>query len=219
LLEPGEGAWCGMSLETEGRTWRRAALDDATLRALDAACDTGVAPGRRLLLEPPPLLTWLAREVLPGALPVRVVTFNKSEAENWILPWHQDRVVALHARSDAPGFGNWTNKAGIWHAEPPIELLERMIFARVHLDPADTANGCLQLALGTHVRGRIAAAEVEAVAAAAPIENCIAERGDVLFAKALILHRSSPSRVSAGRRAIRIDYCAEALPSPLQWAA
>ena len=207
------------SLEAEGRSWRCAALDEPTLRALDAACDTGAAPGRRLLLEPPLALTALAREILPGAQPVRIVAFNKSDAENWTLPWHQDRVIALHARADAPGFANWTNKAGIWHAEPPIELLERMIFARIHLDPADTENGCLQLALGTHARGKIASGDAEAVAATAPIENCVAARGDVLFAKALILHRSSPSRVSAGRRAIRIDYCAETLPAPLQWAA
>lgn len=204
--------------ETDGRLWRRAALDDATLQTLDVACDTGASPGRRLLLDPPPALTALARELLPGAMPVRVVAFNKSAAENWTLPWHQDRV-ALSARSEARGFDNWSNKAGTWHAEPPVAMLDRMIFARIHLDPADETNGCLQFALGTHARGKIAAADAETIATAAPLENCIAQRGDVLFAKVLILHRSSPSRVSAGRRAIRIDYCADALPPPLQWAA
>jgi hypothetical protein len=176
-------------------------------------------PGQRLLLEPPAALTAIARELLPGARPVRVVAFNKTEANNWMLPWHQDRVIALRERVETPGFTNWTNKAGIWHAEPPIELLERMLFARVHLDIAGIENGCLQLAFGTHARGKIAAADAEAIANAAPIEDCIAARGDVLFAKALILHRSLPSRTDASRRAIRIDYCAEELPPPLEWAA
>jgi ectoine hydroxylase-related dioxygenase (phytanoyl-CoA dioxygenase family) len=207
------------SLITEGRAWLRGALDEATLRALDANCDTGEAPGQRLLLEPPVALNALAQSLLSGARPVRVVAFNKSDANNWTLPWHQDRVVALRERVDAPGFGNWTNKAGIWHAEPPIEFLERMLFARVHLDPADPESGCLQVALGTHARGKIAAADAEAVANAAPIEDCVAARGDVLFAKALILHRSAPSRTSNSRRAIRIDYCAEPLPEALTWAA
>lgn len=202
----------------EGRAWFRRALSDSELRALDAACDTGAAPGQRLLLEAPAALNALAAQLLPSARPVRVVAFNKTEANNWTLPWHQDRVVALRERVETPGFTNWTNKAGIWHAEPPVEFLERMIFARIHLDPADTENGCLQLALGTHSRGKTAAADAEAVANAAPIENCIAERGDVLFAKALILHRSAPSRTSVGRRAVRIDYCAEAPPPPLEWA-
>lgn len=202
----------------EGRVWFRRALSESELIALDAACDTGAAPGQRLLLDPPAALNAFAAQLLPNARPVRVIAFNKTEAHNWTLPWHQDRVVALKQRVETPGFTNWTNKAGIWHAEPPIEFLDRMIFARIHLDPADIENGCLQLALGTHGRGKIAAADAEAVANAAPIENCIAERGDVLFAKALILHRSSPSRTSAGRRAIRIDYCAEPLPPLLEWA-
>lgn len=208
-----------MSFEREGRVWVRDVLDEATLPALDAACDMGDAPGQRLLFAPPPVLDAFAQQLLPGARPVRVIAFNKTKTNNWALPWHQDRVVALRERIETAGFTNWTNKAGIWHAEPPIELLERMLFARVHLDPADTSNGCLQLALGTHASGKIAAAEAEAIANAAPIEDCIAQRGDVLFAKALILHRSSPSRTNAGRRAIRIDYCANELPAPLEWAA
>jgi hypothetical protein len=202
----------------EGRAWYRRALSEEELVALDVACETGDAPGQRLQLTPPLALNALAQQLLVGSRPVRVIAFNKTETNNWTLPWHQDRVVALRRRVETPGFTNWTKKAGIWHAEPPIELLERMLFARVHLDPADTENGCLQLALGTHSRGKIAAADAEAIATAAPIENCIAARGDVLFARALILHRSSPSRTNASRRAIRIDYCAEDLPPPLEWA-
>jgi ectoine hydroxylase-related dioxygenase (phytanoyl-CoA dioxygenase family) len=206
-------------MNAEGRVWRRAALDESALRALDAACALQEKPGHRLILQPPEELSAQAAQLLPGARPVRVIAFNKSQAHNWTLPWHQDRVIALRERVETPGFTNWTNKAGIWHAEPPIELLERMLFARIHLDPADAENGCLQLALGTHARGRIAAADAEAIANAAPIEDCLAERGDVLLAKALILHRSSPSRTSASRRAIRIDYCAEDLPHTLMWAS
>ncbi len=207
------------ALNIEGRTWFRDAFGAETLCALDVACNVGDAPGQRMLLELPAALTALADALLPGARPVRVVAFNKTEANNWTLTWHQDRVVALRDRVETPGFTNWTNKAGIWHAEPPIEFLERMLFARIHLDPADAENGCLQLALGTHARGKIAAADAEAVANGAQVEDCIAQRGDVLFANALILHRSSPSRVSAGRRAIRVDYCAEPLPEALEWAA
>lgn len=206
-------------MEPEGRAWFRTAFSDDVLRTLDVACDTGAAPGQRLLFDPPAALNARAAQLLPNARPVRVIAFNKTEANNWTLPWHQDRVVALRERIETPGFTNWTKKAGVWHAEPPIELMERMIFARIHLDPADQSNGCLQLALGTHQRGKIASADAEAIASAAPIENCIAGRGDVLFAKALILHRSSRSQTNVGRRAVRIDYCAEALPSPLQWAA
>lgn len=208
-----------MTLEQEGRVWFRRAVSGSDLTVLEDACAIDARPGERLLSLRSESIDAFATQFLPGARPVRVVAFNKTEANNWTLPWHQDRVVALRARVETPGFSNWTNKAGIWHAEPPIEFLERMIFARIHLDPADADNGCLQIALGTHTHGKIAAADADLVAGAAPIENCTAQRGDVLFAKALILHRSSPSRTNTGRRAIRIDYCADELPSPLEWAA
>jgi hypothetical protein len=132
-----------------GRVWFRRVLDEGELRNLEASCATGDKPGRRIMTAAPSALNSIAQQLLPNARPVRVVAFDKSDSNNWTLPWHQDRVVALNQRIETPGFTNWTNKAGIWHAEPPIELLERMLFARIHLDPADTENGCLQLALGT----------------------------------------------------------------------
>lgn len=209
-------------LACEGRTWVRGAISAASLAAMDSGFNTlGNAGARFTLSHARPLLrevTMIAGEIMPGAEPVRVVAFDKNAAENWTLPWHQDRVVALKERVEAPGFSNWTHKSGIWHAEPPIEFLDRMIFARIHLDPADENNGCLQLALGTHAHGKVASSDAEAASGSTVIENCVAERGDILFSKALILHRSSPSRASAGRRAIRVDYCAERLPPPLQWA-
>lgn len=210
-----------MSLEREGRVWFRNALSAEVLLSLDHICALGSKPGARLPLGLADVgaMTALAQTLLPGARPVRLIAFDKSEVNNWALPWHQDRVVALRECVDVPGFANWTKKAGVWHAEPPIETLEHMLFARVHLDEADTENGCLNLALGTHSCGKIAASKASAIANGAPIENCIAQRGDVLFAKALILHRSSPSCSTAQRRAIRIDYCAAELPPPLQWAA
>ncbi len=206
-------------LDRDGRVWLRSALDEPSLAELAVAFGAPDAPGQRSLCDAPTALNTLAQQLLPGARPVRVIAFNKTEANNWTLPWHQDRVIALRERVETPGFSNWTRKAGIWHAEPPIELLERMLFARIHLDAADAENGCLQLALGTHTRGKIAAADADAIAHASPIEDCIANRGDVLFARALILHRSSPSRTSSPRRAIRVDYCADDLPPPLAWAA
>jgi Phytanoyl-CoA dioxygenase (PhyH) len=161
----------------------------------------------------------LARMLLPGAIPVRVVAFNKSETENWALPWHQDRVIAVKERVEVPGYSNWTRKAGVWHVEPPIELLERMIFARVHLDAATPDNGALELALGTHALGRVADADVarRVTDNGQDPELCLANRGDILFAAALTLHRSRASRSAAARRAARIDYSADSLPAPLEW--
>jgi hypothetical protein len=211
------------TLVEEGRVWFRGAIAEADLAALDTACALEGAAGRRLewsegIAGALAGATRLAQSLVPGARPVRLVVFDKTDEANWGLPWHQDRVVALRDRVEAPGFTNWTRKAGVWHAEPPLEIMERMIFARVHLDPADEGNGCLELAIGTHRAGRIAEGNVAATAESSEQESCAAGRGDVLFASALILHRSRPSRSAQKRRALRIDYSADDLPPPLQWS-
>ncbi|BBD96816.1 phytanoyl-CoA dioxygenase [Sphingobium amiense] len=76
----------------------------------------------------------------PKAQPVRAILFDKSEANNWALGWHQDRTIAVQFRVDTPGFGPWTVKSGIHHVAPPQSLLDRMLTLRVHLDPVDANN-------------------------------------------------------------------------------
>lgn len=87
-------------LEEDGREWFRSALDGALLSELVAICNMDDAPGQRLTLDPPDVLNALAQRLLPGACPVRVVAFNKTETNNWTLPWHQDRVIALCKRAE-----------------------------------------------------------------------------------------------------------------------
>lgn len=215
-----------MTLERDGRVWFRDALGADDLGLLDGACEVSGAPGARLdwndglarAVGVGSGLTELARRLLPGAVPVRVVVFNKSSDLNWNVPWHQDRVIAVRAWHDVEGFHAWTRKAGVWHVEPPIDFLRDMIFARVHLDDADAQNGCLELALGSHAHGRVNAEDAETVAKSARLDICQARRGDVLFVKALTLHRSRSSALHTDRRTLRIDYCARRLPPPLAWA-
>ena len=215
-----------IELETQGRFWIRSALDESSLSCLDRACQIGDAPGIRLdwdddlrgAIGEDSKLAMLARQLLPGARPVRFLIFNKSGSLNWQVPWHQDRVVAVEDKHAVEGFENWTKKAGVWHVEPPTQLLQGMMFARVHLDDANEENGCLELALGTHRNGLVHAGNASTLALSSPQEICCARRGDVLFVKALVLHRSVASKHMTDRRTLRIDYCAEELPSPLDWA-
>lgn len=211
------------AFEIEGRIWFRDVLDAGELLALEAASAIEDAPGVRLsasddmrrALAP---LDRIAAELLPGARAVRLVAFDKSAAANWALPWHQDRVIAVHERYEVDGFNAWTRKAGVWHVEPPIAWLQRLIFLRVHLDAAGEETGCLEVAPGTHALGFVAADQAASVAEAHGPELCAAARGDVLAAKALILHRSRASKRQISRRALRVDYSADILPAPLEWA-
>lgn len=213
-------------LEQEGRVWIRHALDEEDLSSLDQAIEAKCRPGVRLewndhltfACGESSRLTKLAHKLLPGALPVRIVIFNKSGSVNWQVPWHQDRVIAVREKHSIPNFDRWTKKSGVWHVEPPIDLLKKMLFARVHLDDSTEDNGCLELALGTHHHGLVRVGDAAALAEAGQTEVCCAQRGDVIFVKALVLHRSKPSRQEGNRRTLRIDYAAERLPEPLEWA-
>ena len=217
------------AFEETGRFWVRDALSETELALLDEACRVEARPGVRLkwsdalrvVLGPDSSIGRLCESVLPRAKPVRLVAFDKSADANWGVPWHQDRVIAVRARHDLEGYGAWVKKDGFWHCEPPISILQSMFFVRVHLDAADSHNGCLEIAEGTHTLGRIASDQAKDIAMTSPVEICEASRGDLLFVKALALHRSSSSSDASGghRRALRIDYSSEELPFPLEWVS
>lgn len=106
---------------------------------------------------PTPSLEHNSRRFLPNAKPVRVVVFDKTPQQNWGVPWHQDRVIAVKARHDVPGYHNWSQKCGVWHCEAPSAVLGQMLFLRLHLDPTDAGNGAMEIALGSHRAGAVAA--------------------------------------------------------------
>ena len=84
------------------------------------------------------VLTRLARSLCGRkARPVRVLAFDKTSGTNWGLPWHQDRVIAVAEKHDVSGFGSWSVKDGVPHAEPPLPVLQAMFSLRLHLDPCD----------------------------------------------------------------------------------
>ncbi len=210
---------------TEGRVWLREAVPEDDLALLDSVVAIEAKPGQRIDIDYKnaaafSLSSALVRAVQvidPKAKSVRIVGFNKSQNSNWTLPWHQDRIIAVKAREDSAGFDNWTRKAGVWHCEPPIELLHQMLFVRVHLDDTAESNGAMRIALGSHEAGFVSATHALEVASRYPEEICEAKRGDILILKMLTLHRSKPSQTGSSRRAIRIDFAPFDLPSPLEW--
>ncbi len=187
------------------------------MRPLDQACALGTKAGARL--SQGGLAPTLAKlSGLLAANPVRIVAFNKSSGTNWGVPWHQDRVIAVEERREVEGFSNWSQKAGVWHCEPPLNLLEHILFVRVHLDDTDAESGAMEVARGSHKAGKVKAADAAEVAARYPLEVCTAKRGDVLVLKMLTLHRSGVAKQARARREVRVDFASFALPAPLNWA-
>lgn len=92
-----------------------------------------------------------ARNYLSGKTHfVRAIFFDKTPENNWYVTWHQDRTVTVSERFEADGWGPWTLKAGAWHVQPPLSVLENMVTLRLHLDSSTMANGCLKFIPGSH---------------------------------------------------------------------
>ena len=185
------------------------------------------APGTRLerlgafalfLATPGPIAALASQLLGQPARPVRAIAFDKSPSANWALGWHQDRTIHVAARAQVAGYGPWSVKQGHIHVQPPFALIESMVTLRIHLDPVTPDNGPLDIARGSHRRGLIAEPDVPSVVAGSEVCACLADAGDVWAYATPILHASRRSASDAPRRVLQIDYSAETLPPPLEWA-
>ncbi len=162
-------------------------------------------------------LASIMESVLPGARSVRALWFDKTRQANWLVPWHQDRTIAVRERRDVPDYGPWSVKQGTCHAEPPFALLAAMLTVRLHIDACPADNAPLEVALGSH-RTRVAADQAASFAQQFQREFCLAAAGDLWLYRTPVLHRSARAALPTRRRVLQLDYCAEALPGGLQWA-
>jgi ectoine hydroxylase-related dioxygenase (phytanoyl-CoA dioxygenase family) len=148
---------------------------------------------------------------------VRGILFDKTPGANWKVPWHQDLTIAVQQQLEAPGFGPWSVKAGIPHVQPPLEVLQRMVTLRLHLDECDASNGPLRVIPGTHCHGRLSSEAIAEQRGLASEVLCTAPRGGALLMKPLLLHASSPCQSPRHRRVVHLEWSADILPHGLQW--
>lgn len=149
---------------------------------------------------------------------VRAILFDKTQAINWSLPWHQDRTICIRERRDVAGFGPWTVKSGLLHVAPPFDLLERMVTIRVHLDDVPADNAPLLIAPGSHRFGLVREDRIEAVVGQCGVHACTALAGDIWVYATPILHASAAAAIPRRRRVLQVDYAGFDLPGGLQWS-
>ncbi len=102
-------------------------------------------PAVRELAGHSALRRWPAAVLGPTCFAVRAILFDKTPEANWKVAWHQDLTIPTRERVDSPGYGPWSQKAGIHHVQPPVRILEQMLTVRVHLDPCGRENGPLRV--------------------------------------------------------------------------
>ncbi len=216
------------TLSRDGAVLAPALLSGSEIETLRALADevVGGRPGARLRGHPAlarvlslegPVGALAARHTSDKARPVRAVMFDKTPAANWIVAWHQDRVVPVRERREAEGFGPWSTKDGVLHVAPPFGVLARMLTVRVHLDPVDASNAPLRVALGSHRLGRVPAETAAREAEALPQQICLAQVGDVWVYSTPILHASDRADPPRRRRVLQADYADFDLPGGLEW--
>lgn len=162
-----------------------------------------------------PALERLLRRVLgPACGLVRGLYFDKPPDQTWALPWHKDLTIAVADAAGGAGYSRPRLRAGVYHCEPPMEVLEAMLTLRIHLDAATAANGALSVISGSHRSGKVLATRglsAQLIAAAA---------GDVLAMRPLLVHGSGRSEPGCRdhRRVLHLEFAArERLPGAVRW--
>lgn len=150
---------------------------------------------------------------------VRAIYFDKSPTNNWFVTWHQDKTVAVSERFDRAGWGPWSLKAGVWHVQPPLEVLENMVTIRIHLDRATSENGCLKIVPGSHRLGIIASDQMHASIDRQHVVYCETEEGGAVVMRPHVLHASEKSTTDVPRRVLHFEYSSFQLPAGIEWAA
>ncbi|CAN5146556.1 phytanoyl-CoA dioxygenase family protein [soil metagenome] len=144
---------------------------------------------------------------------IRAIYFEKSPQNNWLVSWHQDRTVAVAERFDAPGWGPWSLKDGVWHGQPPLTFLQNMVTVRVHLDDSTIENGCLKLIPGSHRSGLLTQQAVAQHVAACEFIFCPVPAGGALAMRSHLLHASEKASRPSHRRVLHFEYSGTELPA------
>jgi ectoine hydroxylase-related dioxygenase (phytanoyl-CoA dioxygenase family) len=167
------------------------------------------------LLANKPLLALLAQLFPEGCQVVKAIYFDKPAQSNWLVPWHQDLMINVDQRADAPGFGPWTSKPEGVAVQPPVPVLENVCTIRVHLDDCDATNGALKVVAGSHLRGVVGAAEIGDFTPAAV--SCAVPAGGAMLMKPLLLHASHRSTSNRPRRVMHLEFASVELPAGVEW--
>jgi ectoine hydroxylase-related dioxygenase (phytanoyl-CoA dioxygenase family) len=148
---------------------------------------------------------------------VRAIFFDKNPEKNWLVSWHQDKTVSVNKKQHIDGWGPWSLKDGTNHVQPSESVLSKMITFRIHLDDTNTDNGCLKVIPNSHSYGVLTQIEIDSLIKSTVFVECLAEAGDLLIMRPLILHASSKAIFPKHRRVIHMEFSGYELPNGIVW--
>ena len=147
---------------------------------------------------------------------VKSIYFDKPEASNWYVAYHQDLTISVDKKLDLPGFGPWTTKKNQFAVQPPLNILENIYTIRIHLDDTNENNGALKVVPTSHAKGIYRPETIDWTIETEEI--CNVEKGGIMMMKPLTLHGSNRTTNGKKRRVIHIEFSDMELPEVLQWS-
>ena len=153
----------------------------------------------------------------PPSVAVQCTLFDKTASRNWLVALHQDVSIPVRARVDHPALGAWSRKEGVCFVQPPVEVLEQLVAVRLHIDDCGVENGPLKVVPGSHRAGRLSPSAATVLRGNLGEEACLAQRGDAVVMRPLLLHASSKAQAPSRRRVLHLLFGPKALPHGLEW--
>ena len=147
----------------------------------------------------------------------RTILFNKTKYKNWAVAWHQDKTTAVSKSFKDDAWTNWTVKGDVVHAQPPLQVFEKMITLRLHLDETDNTNGCLQVIPQSHKMGILRQSEVNKIVSRSKVLSCCVNAGDILLMHPLLLHASNKATQNCTRRILHMEFSSYQLSDDIQY--
>ena len=205
---------CDGHLDECGWVLARSGLDEKMLESLRSSAFEAGQAGKRCLLDIPTvneaaihLREVLVRlEIFQRAVAIQAIGFDKTEATNWKVAWHQDLMFPFAVPVTTSGFDLPVKKDGVDYARPPRSVLECLLAVRLHLDDCDEANGPLRICPGSHREGIIPGRAVPDYVAQRGEIMCPATSGDLLLMRPLTLHASFQATKPRRRRVLHFVY-------------
>jgi ectoine hydroxylase-related dioxygenase (phytanoyl-CoA dioxygenase family) len=147
---------------------------------------------------------------------VKSIYFDKPEASNWFVAYHQDLTISVDKKIDIAGFGPWTVKQNQFAVQPPLSILENNFTIRIHLDHTDENNGALKVIPNSHSKSIYRPETIDWTLEKEVL--CNVKEGGIMFMKPLLLHASGRTTNHQKRRVIHIEFSNTQLPKTLQWS-
>lgn len=154
----------------------------------------------------------LLNNVLPDApIAIQCTFFQKTTDKNWLVPLHQDLSIPLKEKLVLEGFTGWSKKQGFIFAQPPANVLEKIVAVRIHLDDCHEEHGPLKVVAGTHLLGKIPEKDWLTIRDKYGEHLCTVSAGGAVIMHPLILHASSKAEQANGRRVLHFLFAPKAL--------